>query len=113
MEAAKLRHRVTLQQPINGRDSFGGVVPDWQDVADLWAAIEPISAREFIASAAEQSKVTTRITIRARPGVTAKMRIYHTDSGKYYNIEGVLSDKESGKDYYTLPCSEGVRGDAP
>ena len=34
------------------------------------------------------------------------MRIDH--GGKIYNILGVLSDKESGMDYLTLPCSEVV-----
>jgi len=37
------------------------------------------------------------------------MRLYHAAKDQYYNIEGVLSDKDSGLEYITLPCSEGVR----
>jgi SPP1 family predicted phage head-tail adaptor len=75
----------------------------------VWASIEALSAREFIAAQAEDSKVNTRITIRYRSGINAKMRLYHEAKDVYYNIEGVLSDKDSGLEYLTLPCSSGLR----
>jgi hypothetical protein len=34
------------------------------------------------------------------------MRINH--NGRYYNIHGVLPDKDSGRDYITMPVSEGT-----
>lgn len=67
-----------------------------------------MSAREFVASQAEASKVDTRITIRYR-AIDASMRLYHKSKDIYYNIEGVLFDKESGLEYITLPCSQGLR----
>lgn len=109
MDAGKLRHWVVIQQPTSEQDSTGAVVDDWVTVAETWAAIEPLSAREFVASAAEQSKVVARITIRYRPGIRANMRIFHQAHNEYYNIEGVLRDKASGLEYITLPVSEGVR----
>ena len=92
---------------VQGAD--GELIQNWVEVAKVWAAIEPLSAREFVAASSEQAKVSTRITIRAREGLDESMRIYH--KGKYYNIHGILPDKESGLDYITLPCSEGVRGE--
>lgn len=107
MQAGKLRHRVELQQSVTGRNpETGGVIDEWQPVATVWASIEPLSAREFIAAGATQASVTTRITIRYREGVTARMRAIYRD--KVYNIEGVLPDPRSGREYLTLPCSEGV-----
>lgn len=106
MDAGDLRHRVTLQRKVQVRDSEGGVVTDWEDVATVWAKIAPLSAREFTAAAAVQSKVVARITIRFRDGVVASMRAVH--GAKLYNIEGVLPDQESGLEYLTLPVSEGV-----
>lgn len=107
MRAGKLRHHVMLQRPEYSQDPVSGeVIPAWVDVNKVWAAIEPLSAREFIAAAAGQSEVTSRVVIRYRPGITSAMRIIH--SGKVYNIQGVLADMESGRDYLTLPCSEGV-----
>lgn len=106
LKAGKLRHRVALEQFVEVVDSYGQRDRHWEHVADLWAAIEPLSAKEFIAAQQLQSQVTTRITIRYRSVVTAGMRIVHRDT--VYNIVGVLSDKDSGIEYLTLPCSSGV-----
>jgi SPP1 family predicted phage head-tail adaptor len=107
MQAGKLRHRVTLQRPVKIQNpDTGSVTNSWESVSDIWAAVAPSSAREFVAAMAVQSEITTRITIRYRDDVTPKHRILFR--GKIYNIEGVLPDPDSGLDYLTLPCSEGV-----
>ncbi len=111
LAAGKLRDRVTLQDQVQTQDpDTGEMLVAWQDVAELWANVEPLSVREFIASAAGQSEVTARITIRYRTGITASMRMLHR--GKVYNIHGVLADKESGLEFLTLPVSEGVNDGA-
>lgn len=111
MQAGKLRHRVTIQKntPVKDYDS-GDWVDNWSDVATVWAAIEPLSAREFIAAQSTQSKVTARIVIRYRPGIDSSMRLLHSVQGNttIYNIEGVLPDPNSGREYLTLPVSTGV-----
>nr|WP_124428928.1 phage head closure protein [Pseudomonas sp. R2-37-08W] len=107
MRAGDLRHRVELQRPVFSQDPVTGeMTPAWVGVAGIYAAIESLSARDFLAAAAGQSKVSARIVIRYRAGVDPTMRIVHRD--KIYNIEGVLADPKSGLDYLTLPCSEGV-----
>lgn len=107
MRAGELRHRVELQRPEFNQDPVTGeMTPTWLEVAKLYASIEPLSARDFIAASAAQSKVSARLLIRYRAGVDSTMRIIHR--GKIYNIEGVLPDQKSGLDYLTLPCSEGV-----
>ena len=107
MRNGKLRHRITLQRPGLSQDPASGeMLPGWQDVAAVWASIEPLSAREFIAAQAGQSEVTARIVIRHRD-VDATMRALHR--GKVYNIHGVLADPKSGLEYLTLPVSEGAR----
>lgn len=47
-----------------------------------------------------------RITIRYRQDIDATWRVVH--GGKFYNVEGVLADKDSGLEYQTLPVSQGV-----
>lgn len=107
MKAGDLRHRVSIQQDQSTQDPVSGdMTQEWIEVGKAWAAIEPLSAREFIAAQASQSKVTTRITIRYRAGIDHTMRLVH--NGRIYNIEGTLADKDSGLEYLTLPCSEGV-----
>jgi len=107
MQAGKLRHRITLQHKVNVQDQLTGAVnPEWRDMATVWADVVPLSARELIAAQATQGQITTRITIRYRAGLTNDNRIVFR--GQIYNIEGVLPDAVSGREYLTLPCSEGV-----
>ena len=120
LESGKLRHRVRIEAYAEQRDSSGEVIQDqetgevlmaWQELATVWAAVEPLSAREFIQSAATQSQVTARITIRQRDDLLPSMRLVHVRSGRtdvIYNIHGVLADRESGMEYLTLPVSSGV-----
>lgn len=107
MQAGRLRHRVSLQRLQEARDqNTGAVITDWVELAKLWAEVAPLSAREFVASQAVQSRITARITIRYREDITAKDRIVYR--GQVYNIEGVLTDPASGLEYITLPVSTGV-----
>ncbi len=107
MQAGKLRYRVSFQEPVKTQNPLtGATVNSWQEIQKLWADVVPLSAREFIAAQATQAEITTRITIRFRSDITSKHRIVY--GNKIFNIEGVLPDPESGRDYLTLPCSEGV-----
>lgn len=104
--AGRLRHRVRIEQRVSGIDTFGDTLPaDWAPVAEVWAEVAPLSAREFIAAQSVQSEVKAKITIRARP-IDPTMRIVH--AGKVYNIVGVLPDNVSGLEYITLPVAEGT-----
>jgi SPP1 family predicted phage head-tail adaptor len=110
--AGDLRHRVTIQSrgaPVQNPET-GEVTTTWLDVASVWAAISPISGREFIASAAIQSAIVARITIRYRPGLDAAMRIVHVKDGQpvYYNPQAWLADADSGLEYLNAPCTQGL-----
>lgn len=104
--AGMLRHRVELQRPVTTKNSAGEIESDWETVDTVWAGIEPLSAREFIAAQQMNSAVSVRVTIRYRADVTAAMRLVR--GATVYNIQGVLADKESGIEYLTLPCSTGI-----
>jgi len=108
MHAGKLRHRMVIQRPVQQQDpTTGEIVSAWEDVPPkAWAAIEPLSARDFISAAAQQSVITARITLRYRADISADMRLVH--GGTVYNIHGVLADAGTGREYLTLPVSEGI-----
>jgi SPP1 family predicted phage head-tail adaptor len=120
LAAGRLRHRVLIERYVLAVDSNGDVVQDpdtgettgsWQELATVWAAIEPLSAREFLAAQATQSQVTARIVIRHRADLDASMRLVHMVNGargKIFNIHGLLSDADSGLEYITMPVSSGV-----
>jgi len=108
LATGKLRHKVALQQRIETQDGTSGdMLVSWQTIAELWAEIVPMSAREFLAAQAEQSEVRGRIMIRYREGVDPTMRVVYR--GEYYVIHGVMRDAESGREHLTLMVGVGVR----
>lgn len=108
MRAGKLRHRITLQRKGQVQDpNTGAMIEDWVSVGPpIWAGIEYLSVREFIAARTGQVEVSARITIRYRTGIDATMRAVRGD--QIFNIHGVLPDNGSGREYLTLPVSEGA-----
>lgn len=109
ISAGRLRHRVAIEELIVTMDTDGAKVESWSPLLPrlLSAEIRALSGRELIASAAVQSRVTTRIRIRYQPGIKAGMRARHRD--EIYSIEAVVPDPDSRVRYMTLQCSSGVQ----
>jgi len=57
---------VVLQSPNPTQDSYGQEVTGWSTVATVWAAVEPINGREYLA--AQQLNAETKVRIRLRYG---------------------------------------------
>lgn len=107
IKAGRLRHRIDIDRLVVTANADGIRTETWvEHYTGVPAAVEPLSAREFIAAQAVQSAVTKRVTIRFKPDIDASMRIRHGDA--IYNIEGVLEDLDSGRSYLTMPVSSGV-----
>jgi SPP1 family predicted phage head-tail adaptor len=105
--ATRLNKRVALQQRSIVKDAAGQESNDWSNVdahsdGKCWAEIKDISGKEFISATAEQSMVTTRITIRYRPGLSSAQRVLH--GSDVYDVLAVL-----GQDGRTLQlmCTRG------
>jgi SPP1 family predicted phage head-tail adaptor len=116
LDAGTLRHRVTVEQLVNVMDTSGSYQTDtgelnqeWLPVGIFWASIQDLNGKELFAAQAEQSIVTTKIIIRYNPILTPDMRLYHAAKDTYYNIEGIVTDKDSGLEYMVVMCSTGVR----
>lgn len=75
----RLNKRVTILRPPGPEDvdDAGQPIDDWQTVATVWAAIEPLRGREFFAAQAVNAEVTTRIRIRWREGIDRKMIVQY------------------------------------
>lgn len=109
MSLGKYRRRIKLQTGGDTQDTNTGVMTsgwtDWR--TGIPAAIEPLSAREFISAGATQARVSTRIEIPYLAGVLPTMRVVD-DRGVVYSIEGPpLPDKKSGMHHLTLLCNQG------
>lgn len=97
MQAGKLRHRVTLQKLPDepNRNTFGEEMDDdsqWDDVATVWASVEPLSARERLTAQQLYGEVTGRIRMRYYPGLHPKMRAVFEN--RKFNIEGIVNKDE-------------------
>ncbi len=103
--AGKLRHRIAIQQRTTDQDDYGQQLDQWDDVARVWADIEPLNGRELLAAAAVQAETTHTVTMRYRPGITPQLRINY--NGRLFNILNVLDDNERHRTL-TLLCSEGL-----
>lgn len=87
MRAGKLRHRLAIQALVPGspaQNSSGEPDETWTTLATVWAAIEPLKGREFLAAQQVSSEVTGKITIRYYAGVTAKYRFLY--GARIYDI---------------------------
>jgi len=105
MRAGDLRHRVTIQQAVESQNDFGEVITTWQNYKTVWAAIKPLTGREYFASQQVNAEVSVQIQMRYIPGITPKMRI--VEGSKVYEIEAVM-DVEGKRKELQLLCKEVV-----
>lgn len=105
--AGQLRHRIQVEHRVETQDpNTGAVSTKWEQLGKFWARVTPLSGREIMAASAEYSSVSARIRMRYRDDINSTMRIVHRN--RVYNIRAVLPDSESGLEWLTLLCGEGV-----
>ncbi|OZB20263.1 MAG: phage tail protein [Rhodobacterales bacterium 34-62-10] len=75
MRLPHLRRRLLLQAPERLPDGAGGYAEIWQTIAELWAEVTPLHAREVAAGGTVLSQTGQRIVVRAAPeGATTRPR---------------------------------------
>jgi SPP1 family predicted phage head-tail adaptor len=92
MRIGDLRHRVTLQKKTITEDALKQQSEAWVSVATVWAAVEPLSGREYFAAKQVNAEISVRITIRYRKGITPDMRVVFGD--RAFEVLSVVNPKE-------------------
>ncbi len=105
VKAATLRHRVSLQSSADSADGGGGAATVWSDVATLWASIEPLKGSERMSAQQLESRLTHRVRLRHRSGVTTAMRLKF--GVRIFNIRAVVNPAMRNR-LLELLCEEGV-----
>jgi head-tail adaptor len=92
MKAGRLRHRMRIERPDVLKDAYGGVTKTWVPVAEVNAAIDSISGREFLSADRELAGVTWRITMREVPGVLIEpnWRAIDEDAARTFDFIEIL-----------------------
>lgn len=113
LAAGRLRHRVTIERPrddSDARDANGDLVTDWPTIDKVWAAIEPLSARETFAAQQVQSAVTHKVTIRFRGDLSSKYRFSYLDPAtnrtRRFYIDGTPTSPEEKREFLECVCQE-------
>ncbi len=107
IDPGKMRHRITFQEFDGEEDGFGDPLEaddsHWNDVATTWAAIDPISGREFYAAEQSQSEVSHKVRLRYRSGITTAMRI--SFGNRRFKIISII-DWEERHESLLIMCKE-------
>jgi SPP1 family predicted phage head-tail adaptor len=103
VRAGLLRHRVHLQRRETGFDDYGQPIEGWTTYATTQASVDPISGQEFLALLQAGTKVTHRVRLRYRPGVSSADRVLF--NGRVLDVQVPLNMGERNKEIEFL-CEE-------
>jgi len=79
MQAGRLKDRVKLQQLQSSKDSAGGPVETYVDVAEIWAEVLDLGGKSIMEAKAVGSNVTRRVAIRPRKDIDSSWRVMFAD----------------------------------
>ena len=93
MNAGRLDKRISIERHEVGQDDETGEVIDrWIPTYSVWAAIEPLQGREFIAAMSVHAELTIRIRLRYLPGIVPTMRVVY--QGRVFSLTAVINVRE-------------------
>lgn len=95
IDPGKLRTRLTLESAVRSPDGAGGHVESWSAVANMFARVEPVSAKSRAGADQTIETVTHRIVIRCRDDVRSGMRFVH--GNRVFAIVTVHDPDETGR----------------
>lgn len=99
----KYRHPIVIEAVTENRQPGGTVKKLYKRMADNWAAIRTLSARERFAAQQVQSDADTEISMPFIPGVTSKHSIRFGQ--RVFDIRGV-DNVEQRDEELVLLCTE-------
>jgi SPP1 family predicted phage head-tail adaptor len=103
--AARLKHRVVIQQRVLSADGAGGSTESWSSVATVWAELRARSGSERSFAGKLETRATHALTMRYRSGITSDMRVSY--GGRQFNIRRIDNVNEAGV-LLELQLEEGV-----
>jgi head-tail adaptor len=103
MTIGSLRHRLTVEAPVEVADGAGGVARTFQPVGQIWGLISPLGGAETRAEERLVQRLSHRIVIRPFAGLTAAHRL--RKGSRLFDIRAIREDTPS-RLYATCHCEE-------
>ena len=100
MDAGRLDKRIIIERLEATEDEIGQPVEAWIPTFNVWAAIEPLTGREYLAAMAVQAERTVRIRIRYLPGIVSTMRVVY--QGRVFAIQSVINIREGNDELHLM-----------
>ncbi len=85
--SSQLRLRAILQEPVRTPDGLGGFSVIWEDIAEIWVALESGNNGGTFLAAQNESKMRVRVMLRERDDIAEGMRLQIL--GKHYLIKNI------------------------
>ena len=98
-----LRHRLTLEGPMETADDMGGRSLTFESIAAVWSDLRALSAKHDFQAGRSEQRTTHRVTLRWRNDVKPGMRL--RDGDRVFNIRAV-SDLDEGGAHLECLCEE-------
>lgn len=95
--AQELNRKITIQESQITQDpNTGEMIVTWVDFVSVFAKIEPLVGREYLAAAAIQAENLCKFTMRYRGDINASMRIVF--DGKLFNITSIQNIRSANRE---------------
>lgn len=100
-EAGRLRSQVQWQTPTSTRGGeYGEPVITWATQRFLWAAVEPLSGREYFSRGQERAEVSVRVVLPWRADIRPEHRFVLADG----RVLEILDAIDVGGTHEELQC---------
>ncbi|MCV0370821.1 phage head closure protein [Filomicrobium sp.] len=98
-----LRQRVGIERVVRVTDGGGGAEEEWDMVAEVWAAVMPLTGTERVEADAVNGNVSHEIWMRYRPDVAPDMRLRL--GPRLFDVRAVM-DVEERRRFLRCLCEE-------
>ncbi|MEL6751338.1 MAG: phage head closure protein [Pseudomonadota bacterium] len=102
-DPGQLSHRFVLEALSEQSDGFGTLTETWAEVADVWGALRPLTAKVRLLAQQRDEETTHRVILRFRTDVASGWRLRM--GYRHFRIETVIDPDETRR-YLELTCVE-------
>lgn len=107
MRGGTLRHRLTYQEPAVTQNARGEDEKTWNEVAPLWAEVQPLSGNELVLARQQAARATHSVKTRGAVTVKSIGRFFWQGQfgSRILYVEGSVDTEERTIERVTL-CRE-------